>query len=345
MESIVKKGLASIIVVNFNGMHLLEECLDSLLDQSYKEIEIIVVDNGSQDGSCEFIEKRYSDKVKLMKNKTNLGCTGGSNIGICASKGEFIVLVNNDTRSDKEMVGHLIEAGKADEKIGMCATKLLNYFEPNVIDAAGMVIYKDGLNQGRGRYEIDRGQYESIEEVIYATDGGCLYKRKMLDEIGFFDEDFFAYGDDTELGLRSRLLGWKALYMPKAIVYHKISQTAGQYSIFKLFLVERNRIFIIIKYYPLLFLLRSFFYTALRYWFQFLSILQNRGASKRFVRKASIMIVIKTLIHAYLSALVNIPKLLKKRFVIRKKKKINDREFVDLFNKFGISAKELVYRD
>ena len=345
MESIVKKGLASIIVVNFNGMHLLEECLDSLLDQSYKEIEIIVVDNGSQDGSCEFIEKRYSDKVKLMKNKTNLGCTGGSNIGICASKGEFIVLVNNDTRSDKEMVGHLIEAGKADEKIGMCATKLLNYFEPNVIDAAGMVIYKDGLNQGRGRFEIDRGQYEDIEEIIYASDGGALLKRAMLDDIGLFDEDFFLYGEEADMGLRARLLGWKAIYVPKAIIYHKISQTGGQYSALKLFYAERNRLFVVIKCYPILFLFKSFYCTILRYWFQFLSILQKRGASIKFIKNTSILIVVKTLILAYFSVLVNFPKLLKKRTQIRKNKRINDKEFLDLFNRFGITAKDLVYRD
>lgn len=345
MTKISKPGLASVVVANYNGVNLVEECLDSLLSQTYRDIEVIVADNGSQDGSCEFIEKKYSHKVKLIRSTTNTGNAGGNNIGINAALGEYIIILDNDTKLDRRFVEELIQAVGTDEKVGMCAPKLLTYGRPNIVDAAGMLIYKDGLNQGRGRFEFDRGQYESIEEIIYPSGCGPLYKRIMLDEIGLFDEDFFAYAEDTDIGLRARLMGWKALYVPKAIVYHKISQTSGQYSTLKLFYAERNRLYVVIKNYPLLFLLKSFFYTALRYWTQFLSILQGKGASLKFIKKASIMIVIKTLIYAYLSALFNIPKLLKKRFVIRKKKKISDREFVDLFERFGISVKELVYKD
>lgn len=340
-----KAGLASVIVVNYNGAGLLKECLDSLLGQTYKDIEIIVVDNGSCDGSCGLIEKSYSAQVKLIKSPVNTGFDGGNNLGIRQAAGEYIVLVNNDTKSDKDFVRELVNAAKTDDLVGMCAAKILTYGNPGIIEAAGHLIYKDGLNQTRGRFEVDRGQYETAEEIIYPSGCAALYKRKALDEAGLFDEDFFAYGDDTDIGLRARLMGWKALYAPRAVVYHKISQTGGQYSAFKLFFTERNRMYVVFKCYPLPLLLASFFYTAKRYGLQLLSIMENKGASKQFIKKSSLAVVLGALIRAYLSFIIHIPGLLVKRREVRGKKKISDREFLQLFKRFGIGAKKLVYNN
>ena len=343
MVKVFKEGLASIIIVTYNNAHLIRECLDSLLDQAYKEMEIIVVDNGSQDASCRLIEAGYAGRIKLIKNAANLGFARGNNVGINEANGEYIILINNDTKTDINCVQQLVEVANTDKMVGMCAAKLLNYRDHAIIDAAGHLIYKDGLNQGRGRFETDRGQYENIEETIYPPGCGALYKRKMLNEIGLFDEDFFAYGEDTDIGLRARLMGWKALYVPKAIIYHKISQTGGQYSAFKLFFVERNRLFVIFKNYPSLFIMCSFFYTALRYWTQLLSILQNKGASRKYIKNASFIIVLKTLIKAYFSFIAQIPRLLSKRSKVRGKRKISDKQFLDLFEKFGIDVKKITY--
>lgn len=339
------KVLASVVVVNYNGAALLAECLDSLLDQTYKNIEIIVVDNGSTDGSCELVAGRYAAKVKLIKNEKNTGFASGNNTGITAASGEYLILVNNDTKADHQFIEELITAATSEDGVGMCACKLLNYYDPRLIDAVGHLIYKDGLNQGRGRFERDEGQYDRIEEVIYPPGCGALYKRTMLDDIGLFDASFFAYGDDTDMGLRARLLGWKSLYAPKAVMYHKISKTGGQYSAFKLFFVERNRLFVIFKYYPPIFLVQSFFYTGFRYWLQFLFVLQGKGASKKYMDNLSAVTALRTILAAYCSCITHLPSLIAKRRELRARRKISNSDFIALFRRFGISAQRLVSAD
>ncbi|MBI5145300.1 MAG: glycosyltransferase family 2 protein [Candidatus Omnitrophica bacterium] len=340
-----RKGLASVVVVNYNGAHLLEECLDSLLVQTYRDIELILVDNGSSDNSCKLVKEKYASRIKLIKNNNNTGFAQGNNIGIEESSGEFIILVNNDTKTDRECIEQLILAARTEDKIGMCAAKLLNYYNPRIIDGTGHLIYKDGLSQARGRFEIDIGQYETIDETISPPGCGALYKRKMLNEVGLFDSDFFAYVEDTDLGLRARMMNWKAIYVPKAIIYHKISQTGGQYSSIKLYFTERNRLCIIFKCYPVSFLMSTIFYTGLRYTLQLVSVFKNKGAAKKFINKISLPATIIILFSAYFSFLIKIPGLFTKRRGLMHKRKINNKEFLDLFKKFGINARKLVYND
>src|SRR4029077_18651180 len=124
------------------------------------------------------------------------------------------------------------------------------YEEPRRIDKAGHLIYPDGQNRGRGSGELDAGQYDRIEEVLWPDGCAAMYRREMLDKIGGFDEDFFAYADDAELGLRARIAGWRCLYMPKAVVYHHHGSTLGRFAPERLFLIERNRIWLAAKLFP-----------------------------------------------------------------------------------------------
>ena len=251
--------LLSVIIPNWNGKHFLSECVDSLKEQTFRDFETILVDNGSTDGSAEFAEKRYGDFIRIIRNEKNLGFTGGNNVGIRAARGRYIVLLNNDTWAEPTWLEELVKATYLDPPVGMWASKVYSYYKRNQIEAVGELIYWDGLSRSRGQFEQEQGQYEEMEEIFFPPGCGAMYRKAVFDEIGLFDEDFFAYADDAEIGIRARLAGWKCVYVPKAILYHKNSGSTGHYSPFKAFYVERNRFWITVKYFPLPLLLLSFF--------------------------------------------------------------------------------------
>jgi GT2 family glycosyltransferase len=229
------KGLISVVVLNWNGMTVLDRCLGSLEHQTYSSLEIIVVDNASTDGSAEWVRAKFPN-VRLIVNERNLGFGGGNNIGIRAVSGRYIMMLNNDTRLDSQCIEELKRTIEKDERYGACASKILLEYEEDLIDAAGIVVCPDGLSIGRGR--LEKGdRYDEEVEVFFASDCACLYRKEMLDDIGLYDEDFFAYAEDTDLGWRARLAGWKAYYVPEAIVYYHYSKKFGTYSTLKAFLM------------------------------------------------------------------------------------------------------------
>ncbi len=342
------KGIpkVSVIVLNYNGKHHLKECIDSILNQTYRNYEIIVIDNGSNDGSVEFLNEMYKDKIYLIQNRTNLGFAEGNNIGIASSSGNYIALLNNDAVADFKWLEELVLAIEdSDETYGMWASKILFYDNKKIIDTVGHLIYPDGLNRGRGKGELDSGQYNIKEEVFFPSGCAAIYSKKMLDIIGGFDNDFFAYGDDTDIGLKARLAGWKCLYVPTAVVYHKSSATAGIYSPLKAYLVERNRIWILVKYFPFFVIFFSIFYTALRYILQAYGALTGKGAAGRFVEGSSRMGLLKVLLRAYCDALAKFPLMLRKRKGFRKHIKTQRGEFYTWLKRFRIGAREISLRD
>lgn len=336
----------SVIVLNYNGKHLLEECIDSILGQTYKEIEIIVVDNGSTDGSADLLNQKYKDRIRLILNETNLGFAEGNNVGIAAASGKYIALLNNDAVADPQWIEELVHAAEdSDGTFGMWASKIMFYDSRKIIDTAGHLIYPDGLNRGRGKGEADSVQYDSKEEVFFPSGCAALYSKGMLDVISGFDSDFFAYGDDTDIGLKARLAGWKCLFVPTSVVYHKSSATSGKYSSFKAYLVERNRIWILIKYFPLPDIFLSIFYTILRYVMQAYGALSGKGAAGRFVEGASKTELIKVLFRAYCDAFAKFPVMLKKRREFKRYVKVSSADFHLWLKRFKISAKEISLRD
>jgi hypothetical protein len=245
--------LISVIVLNYNGKGFLNSCLSSLASQTYPDFEVIVVDNGSRDGSPEYIEENYP-WVRLAKNDENLGFAGGTNVGIRAAKGEFIITLNNDSRADSRFIEELIKP-MADPEVGVCAAKML--FPDGRINSAGICISRSGAAWDRGMFEPDRGQYEFMEEVFGACAGAALYRREMLDEIGLFDEDFFLYLEDVDLAFRARLAGWKCLYVPGARVIHHHGGTAGVGSDLAVYYGNRNIVWYPIKDFPFRLLITS----------------------------------------------------------------------------------------
>lgn len=339
----MSKPLASIIILNYNGKKYLRDCLEAVLNQNYQNKEIILVDNGSGDGSVEFIRENFP-VVKLIANKRNLGFAQGNNQGLALAGGEYIIALNNDTVVDQNWLSGLIADVQKDQRIGLVASKIFSAANPKEIDSAGVNVCLDGMARGRGRLELDTGQYEKIEEILLPSACAALYRREMLEEVGFFDEDFFAYCEDTDLGLRARLAGWRAVLAPKAKVWHRYSATSGQYSPLKAFLVERNHLWVVLKNFPLRLVLLFPVFTFYRLCLQVLAILTGRGAAGEFLKQISFGRAGKIFLRAYGEALKKLPKFIKKRRTIQRNRKISTKEFLTLLKKHRLSFKELVFK-
>jgi len=240
--------LISVIIVNWNGRHYLQECLDSVLAQTIEDFEVIVVDNGSSDDSAEFVKSNYCG-VKLIGLTENLGFTGGNLAGYEVSKGQFIALLNNDTRVDSRWLEALAEKMQSQSEIGICASRVI-IDGTNLIDSAG-----DILTTAFSGTKVGHRQPSDLFGESQVVHGGCaaaiLYRRSMLDQIGFLDDDFFFNHEDTDLNMRAWLAGWKCVYVPDAIVYHKVSGSVGHLSARTVYYFSRNSLWVMVKNIPL----------------------------------------------------------------------------------------------
>ena len=335
--------LISVIVLNWNGERVIESCLRSVQTQTYEPLELIVVDNASVDGSVELIRRKFPT-IPLIANRSNLGFGGGNNVGIRASQGKYVMVLNNDSQLHPKCIEELKVSIEKDEVYGACAPKILLESPGHLVDAAGIVVCPDGLSIGRGRLESG-DRYDQETEVFFGSGCACLYRREMLEDIGLYDEDFFAYAEDTDLGWRARLAGWNCTYNPRAIVYHLHSASAGTYSHLKAFLVERNRFWVAIKNFPFSLILWGQGYTVCRYFWQAYGALTGQGAAGRFTSQFSKLELMKILMRVYLSLWKSLPTLLRKRRMIQQRKRIPKRDVYWLIRKFGISAREVALRE
>lgn len=249
----------SVIVLNYNGKEHLNDCFSSLEALKYpkNKLELIMVDNASSDGSVRFMKETFSG-VTIIQNSENLGFAKGNNVAIRRSKGDYIALLNNDTKVHKDWLIELVKAIKSDKEIGACASKILMFYEGRLINSAGGGMTISGLGFDIGLYELDKGQYDTFRYVLFPCAAAALIKRSLLDEIGLFDELFFMYHDDVDLGYRIWLGGHKIVYVPTAIVYHKYGATSDVFlgTLKKLYYGERNALRSILKNYEMQTLLK-----------------------------------------------------------------------------------------
>lgn len=339
-------SLVSVVMVNLNGIGFLKDCLQSIYGQSYSDFEVILVDNGSTDGSVSFVKENFP-AVNILENGGNLGFAKANNQGIKISKGKYIALLNNDTVVDKDWLKNLVKAAESSpDKVGMWAGKILSLKNPKIIDSVGgLMISCDGIAKGRGRLEEDRGQYDREEEVFIPSACAALYRKELLNEVGLFDEDFFAYCEDTDLGMRARLSGWETVSVPRAIVYHYYSGTTGKYTSAKAYFVERNHIWLAIKNFPSSRILLLPLYTSWRYLMQAYGIVSKRGAGSRFVENLSGKRLFFILIKSLLGTIKGIPLMMRKRKDIQKDRKVSNEEIRSWFKRYGLTMKEIVLKD
>jgi GT2 family glycosyltransferase len=338
--------LVSVIIVNHNRASLLSQCLQSLLLQSFREFELLVVDNGSEDTSCALVSglANRDSRVCLISLDKNLGFGGANNVGFSRSRGKLIALFNNDAVADARWLEHLVSAIGQRPEVGMCAGKIL-FYGTNVIDKAGHLIFPDGQNRGRGTGQIDEGQYDQPGETIFADGCAALYRRELIQQTGGFDEDFFAYADDADLGLRGRWLGWTSLYAPEAVVYHRHSSTSGCYSLQKIYWVERNRFWLAVKNLPLPLLLSMPGLTLYRWTWNLWAAVLGRGAAGNFRQQASARALLWCFLRAYKDALIGFPAMWRKRRQIMGTRRLGRGGFYALLFKYRIKARTLAFQD
>jgi GT2 family glycosyltransferase len=305
----------SVIIVNHNRKDLLRNCLHSLLQQHGIAFEIVVVDNGSQDGSAEMIKREFPGcaiPIQVIRNQDNRGFCAANNQGIAKARGEFLALLNNDAEAEPGWLATLRQAFQQPD-VGMAASKILVYDDPSRIDKVGHVIYLDGQNRGRGFGETDHGQYDRIEEVLWPDGCAAMYRRAMIEEIGGFDEDFFAYADDAELGLRARIAGWRCLYMPGAVVRHHRGATLGKQSLWRMELIERNRVLLAAKLFPWSLLWLNGVFYAIRLLAGAWATMTGQGEISNFPGWRKKLQVAMAMLRADCRAIGMLPRMLRKR--------------------------------
>jgi GT2 family glycosyltransferase len=273
MNDTMQQGLLSVIIPHWNAKEFLPDCLTALYKQTYPQLEIIIVDNGSSDGSQAYIKAEHPN-VKLIEVGYNSGFTGACNRGLQTAQGEYLCLLNNDTEVDAHWAKAIVDAFQQHDTIGSIASKMLLFEKRDHIHTAGDFFTTDGEAGNRGVWEKDNGQYDQEEDVFGACGGSSVYRRAMLDDIGLLDDDFFFLLEDIDLAWRAQLAGWRCLYTPHAIVYHHLSATGGGKT--ASYYNGRNLIFVLVKNLPIELwrkyrwkILRrqwSIFYDALRAW-------------------------------------------------------------------------------
>lgn len=306
----VKESLVSVVIPNWNGKKYLGPCLDSLKRRAGGDwkVETIVVDNGSIDGSVEFLRKNYP-QVKMFTFPENRGFSAAVNLGIKKAAGRYVALLNNDTEVDKNWLRHLAEeAEKSEPKTMSFASKMVNFHQRDLLDDCGDGYTWYGRAYKRGLKQKDQGQFDQKEFVFGACAGAALYKKELFARIGFFDEDFFAYNEDVDLSFRSQLAGFECWYVPEAIVYHR----KGGFSdnSFAFCLGVKNTLQVIVKNWPLKFIIANLpkiVYAQLRI----------LGASLRLGFYTAFF-------KGYLGFLVRLPKMMRKRKKIQAAKKVPD---------------------
>jgi GT2 family glycosyltransferase len=313
----------SIIVVNYNGKHFLGECFVSLGNLEYPrdKFEVILVDNASTDGSVHYVRENFS-WVNILQLDKNYGFCKPNNDGVEIAKGEYVVFLNNDTTVTKEWLLELVKGVLSEEQIASCASKMLYSDRRDVINTAGgkITIIGGGFYKGYG--DKDGPQYSKPEYTGFGCGAGVLVKKELFQYIGGFDEDYFASCEEHDLGWKLWLYGYKVLYVPTAVMYHKESGTYGSRSTFesvKVYFITRNRLYNIIKNLEAKNVVRALF----------VSLGFNLYRSIRYLAQGNFA-SIKSIAIAHLDFIKNLRKMLAKRRVVQNNRKVSDKQLYKL---------------
>jgi len=307
--------LVSIILLSYNSKEDLEACLPSLMSQTYTHHEIIVVDNASTDNTSGFIRDNYPN-ITLIETGSNLGYPGGNNIGYQHARGEYIIILNPDTVTDPNWLAELIKPLSENSGIALTTSKILIYGQQDTINTCANIIHYTGLDFCRGLNESS-SHFSKPEEV--GAISGCSFavKREVFEDLGGFDADFFLYLEDADLSWRARLAGYRIMFVPDSIVYHKFHISVTPW---KEFYLERNRYLMLLKNGSLTMLVLTFpafIVTEIVTWGH--AVLHGYS-------------FIYNKLRAYWWILTNIAKINKKRGVVLENRRIGDRELLRLFD-------------
>jgi len=300
--------LFSVVIPNWNGAHHLPPCLDALRAQTYPRLEVIVADNASTDGSLALLAECYPE-VRVIALPQNRGFTGACNTGMQAAGGAYVALLNNDTEVDPGWAAAVVDAFERYPDTGLVASKMLLFNDRRRFHTAGDLYRVDGRLVNRGVWEQDVGQYEREEYVFSACGGSAAYRRTMLDDIGLLDDDFFFSAEDMDLAWRAQLAGYRCIYAPQAVVYHRLAATGG--GITASYYDGRNMIWILVKDYP----------AALwrKHW---LKIVRAQAALAWEVLRAWRGAAARARLRGMAASVLGLPKMLRKRHAVQRGRRV-----------------------
>jgi GT2 family glycosyltransferase len=314
--------------------------LRRLYQQDYEPIEIFVVDNGSDQDARHVLAEEFPE-VRVIRMNWNHGFAGGNNCGIKISKGRYIALINNDALAEPQWVSSMVARAEADSSVAAVASIIIDGNQPELLDSCGVGIGLDGMSR-----QLMRGKPVPIltqpKEVLLFSGCACLLRTAALEEVGLFDENFFAYCEDTDLGLRLQRAGWKIVVAPGAYVKHLYSMTGGKFSLQKIYWVERNHFWVAIKNYPWFLLAAIPFLTLLRYIVQGYSVLKGNSELNKFTKGLTLRAIVLTYIRAYIDMFEKLPGMKAKRSMIFKKHRLKNTDMFHLIWKFRLSINEII---
>ncbi|HEX5230324.1 MAG TPA: glycosyltransferase family 2 protein [Bryobacteraceae bacterium] len=307
-------------------------CLASLAGQTFSDFEVVVIDNSGRGAA------RAEAPAKVISNDRNVGFGAAVNQAFRQSSAPYFAVLNDDAVADRDWLARLVAAIQARPDAGMCASQV-RLAGSDALDSAGMLLCGDGSSKQRGHGE-PAAAYACTEEALLPSGSAALYRREMLEEIGLFDESFFLYCEDTDLGLRGRWAGWKCLYVPDAIVEHRYSHSSGRASALKAYYVERNRLYVIFKNFPVAELLRVPFYAMTRYFWHFLYALGGRGKAAEFSSDGgSVFRLPWYVVRGHLALLARLPVIWRERRGM--KRRLTAKQFRRLIRRHSISPRRV----
>lgn len=313
------------------------DCIRALERQTLPGLEVVVIDNSGRG-----LARRTLDgcAVRVIENDRNAGFGAAINQAWRESDSPFVASLNDDAAPHPQWLEALVAAMEADPKVGLCASQVRLMGE-NLLDSAGMLVCRDGSSKQRG-HGRPPAEFSRREEALLPSGSAALYRRAMLEETGGFDEDFFLYCEDTDLGLRARWAGWKCLYVPEAVVEHRYSHSAGRVSPLKAYYVERNRLFVLMKNFPASWLPAAPLVSLARYGWHVASLFTGQGSAGRYRQAGNGGFSLAGFVlRAHLAVAARLPRLWSERRRIRRTARLTAAEFRALLREHSIGPREV----
>lgn len=346
-------SVVTIVIPHYNGVEIIKQCLDSLMVQTYTQYSIVVVDNGSTDGSVDMITRDFSDTVTVIKLGSNTGFAYAVNTGIKVAleqASEFVFVLNNDTVLEHNCLELLVSALQKNSNVGAVQPKILNASHPDRIDSMGIVITRDMSAMNRNQSNLVAQTTNKDEEVFGVTACAALYRLSALTACSlstyeYFDNSYFAYYEDVDLAFRMRYLGYESWCISNALLFHHHSVTGVNYSAFKSFHIHRNHLYNVIKDMPAPLVYSMIWRVPARYFLLVSSVLKKQGPSHRLQQGVGKTAMIKLVMRSWKDFFWHLPKLLQQRRKIMTQRKVSLRTARGWFDQFGISIDKTVYEE
>lgn len=327
----------TVVIPTLAADSALLDCLRSLDLQTFRDFEVIVVDNSGM-RAARALGVRGAN-VRIIENASNAGFGGAINQGLRESEARWLATLNDDAEASAGWLAEIVATGDASPDIGMVASHVR--LDDEHLDSAGMLIARDGSSRQRGHRQHP-SNWQAADEALLPSGSAAAYRRAMMNDLGGFDQDFFLYCEDTDLGLRAAWRGWRCAYAPLAVVHHRYSHSAGRASKLKAWYVERNRVRLVLKNYPSRMLPGALFTSMVRYLWHAFYLIHGSGTAAQFRQSGgSGMLLPWYVIKAHLDAAVRLPVLWAQRRGIRRTAKISTAQFASLLRAHGISARQV----